>query len=122
MQAAAGRDRHQQLLHRAHQRRHARGPQLQRRCLQPLAVQHIVQDLPQHLRSITHGHQHLPLAMIQITASQPLEHAQQGAHRRADLWLMVARKWLLASAACSAARRASASATARACASLTSNQ
>jgi len=85
MQAPAGRHRHQQLLHRAHQCRHARGSQLRRQCLQPLAVQHVVQDLPQHLGSITHGHQHLLLAMIQIAALQPLEHAQQGAHRRADL-------------------------------------
>ncbi len=85
MQAPAGRHRHQQLLHRAHQCRQARGSQLQRQCLQPLAVQHVVQDLPQHLGSITHGHQDLLLAMIQIAVLQPLEHAQQGAHRRTDL-------------------------------------
>jgi hypothetical protein len=85
VQAAAGRDGHQQLLHRAHQRRKIGRPQLQWRWLQALAVQHIVQDLPQHLRGITHGGQHLPLARIQVTGSQPLQHAQQGTHRRADL-------------------------------------
>ncbi len=85
VQASAGGHRHQQLLHRAHQCRQVGGPQLQWCALQALAVQYIVEDLPQHPRGIIDGGQHLLLAWLQPAARQPFEHAQQRAHRGADL-------------------------------------
>ncbi|KAG1322800.1 hypothetical protein G6F63_013241 [Rhizopus arrhizus] len=85
MQAPAGRNRHQQLLHCPQHRRQIGRPQLQWRRLQALAVQHIVEDLPQHPRRIAHRGKHLLLARIQVAVGQPIQHPQQGAHRRTDL-------------------------------------
>ncbi|KAG1083979.1 hypothetical protein G6F40_014613 [Rhizopus arrhizus] len=85
MQAPAGRNRHQQLLHCPQHRRQIGRPQLQWRRLQALAVQHIVEDLPQDPRRIAHRGKHLLLARIQVAVGQPFQHPQQGAHRRTDL-------------------------------------